>query len=239
MCSVSSSTTCLGVIVQLDLTDVGYYKLVVRTQTPFDFKYLRFNVWNTKSLTSDGERAKVGEYVKVVYETEIYKELKSLERVSLKSCENCGAFLERNNVRSRLRSMNTSVCKHCSNLSSENKMLRVDAELKLISKTEKMFKYSPGTCLLFVDEGNEKHYLTTVFKNDPIYLPVKDLIPKSNYTVQGWAAIEKHRYFLKLMSVQRRPSLINPHQCTSCENTYKNLASLSTHKHRYHPYRKN
>lgn len=237
MASLASSTTSFAVIIQLDLTDTGYYKLAVRTQIPFDFRYLRFSVWDIKCLTIDNERATVGQHVKVVYETLAYKELKSLESASFISCENCSAFIENDKPRLRSKRMENNACKKCENLSTEN--VRVDTDLKLLSKTEKRYKYSLGIRLLFINEVTENRYIAMLYENDPIYSLAKELTCKNNYTVQGWAKDENGRYFLRLINVQNNLSPNNSHPCTSCKNTYKSSTSLSTHRQRFHPYKKN
>ena len=209
------SSVSFGIIVQLEETDGGYYKLVIRTQTPFDFQYLRFCVWNKKSLNIDDKSVNVGECVKVSYEKAKFLKLKSMERVSFDNCEICGAFFERNDMDiqppdvalghwvSRLRQRKNKHCQQCNNLSENDRRICVNTELKLIGKTVKQYTYSFGTRLTFVDEDNEKYYFAIVYENDPIYLMINDLKSKQMYLVQGWVKSKSDDgYVMKVMGIE-------------------------------------
>ena len=195
------SSVSFGKVVQLEQTDGGYHKFVIRTQTPFDFKYLRFCVWKTKILNIDGKRVEPGEDVKVVYEREKFLKLKSIERSSHLTCEFCEAFCEKDDIIespvvgsgpwvSRLRQRTYRTCQQCNNIPENDRRASVHTALKLIGKSEKQYTYSHGIRLTFVDdtdEDNKEFYFVIVYENDPIYLEVKEYLKlKLNYLIHGW-----------------------------------------------------
>ena len=107
------SCVSVGIVLQLELSEEGYHKLVIRTHTPFDFQFLRFYIWSKKRLNIGDERVKVGEYIKFGYEKGKFLKLKFMERVTLDVCEVCGAFYEGGHI--------DIPCKQCSDLSENNK----------------------------------------------------------------------------------------------------------------------
>ena len=208
------SLVSFGIVLQLDECEAGYYKLVVRTETPFDFQYLRFCVWKQKSLNINGLRVTVGECVKVLYEKAKFLKLKAIERAFVDNCKICGAFFENDmNIQSptggsepglsRLRQRKYKQCNQCSIIPENERKECVNRELKLIGKTTKQYTYSHGTSLTFVDKDSEKYYFTIVYENDPICSMISDLKAKHVYLVQGWVKTEiDDGYVMKLMNIK-------------------------------------
>ena len=190
------SSISVGVVVQLEETEGGYYKLVIRIQIPFDFKFLRFYIWNIKRLNINDEMLMVGENVKISYEKGKFLKLKSIERVSLDLCEICGAYSERNGV--------PIACDQCSDISKDCIKKRIDSDLKLIAKTEKQYTYSLGRRLTFVDKDNENYYFTIVYENEPMYPITDGLQLKKIYSVKGWEMCgSDDGYVIKVMDINQ------------------------------------
>ena len=64
--------------------------------------------------------------------------------------------------------------------------MRIDSNLKLISKTVKDCAYSKAQCLTFVDEATEKFYFSWIFENIPFYPKLDNLQMLKHYNVVGW-----------------------------------------------------
>ena len=192
---MSSVIVSVGVIAQLEESEAGYHRLVIRTHSPFDFQFIRFQLWSTKRLNINGEKLSVGENVKICYEKAKFLKLKTIGRVALDICDICGAFSERNDE--------PVSCDQCSDISEDDVKKRINFDLKLIAKSEKEYAYSLGRRLTFVDNDSEEYYFTIVYENDPIYPKTENLHLKKIYLVNGWEKSKSDDgYVIKVMEIK-------------------------------------
>ena len=176
--------------------------LTLRIHTPFDFRYIRFNLWNLARLqyNESEERTKVGDSVKVLYENDKFPNLKSVTKVSLKECDICGIFADQ-----LKRTTRSNKCMKCVYLPDDQKRIRVNSTAKLIAEREKMYRYSLGISFVFSDV--DRCYFGKVFENDPLFLDAKDFVIKRNYTIQGWVLSENEDgYLIKLIKFKKEES---------------------------------
>ena len=56
-----STSEDVAIVADWNQSSEGYYVFTVRLHTPFDFHYLRFNIWNAARVKyTEGEEAKPG-----------------------------------------------------------------------------------------------------------------------------------------------------------------------------------
>ena len=197
-----TTSESFAIVADLNETSGGYHVLTLRIHTPFDFRYIRFNLWNLARLkyNESEERAKVGDSVKVLYENGKFLNLKSVTKVSLKECDICGTFADL-----LKRTTRSNTCMKCVYLPEDQKRIRVNSTVKLIAEKEKMYRYSLGISFVFVDD--DRCYFAIVYENDPLFLDVKDFVTKSNYIIQGWVLSENEDgYLIKLINFEKEGS---------------------------------
>ena len=193
-----------AIVVGLKQTSSGYHVLTLRSHTPFDFCYMRFNLWNLARLkyNESEETSKVGDLVKVRYENVKFPNLKSLVKASLKECDICGTFIDLLKRRTTTRS---NKCTQCVYLPENQKRIRVISTAQLIAEKEKMYRCSLRISYVFADA--DRCYFGKVFENDPLFLNAKDFVLKSNYIIQGWVLSENDDgYVIKLIKFEKEES---------------------------------
>ena len=122
--------------------------------------------------------------------------MKSLTKVELTKCNICGVFNDPSKRKTR-----SNTCIRCVYLPEVQKRTYVNSIVQLIAKKEKMYRYSPGISLIFVDDV--RCYFAVMFENDPLFSNAKEFILHSKFTIQGWVLSENEDGFvIKLMSCE-------------------------------------
>ena len=194
-----TTSESFAIVADLSQRSEGYYVLTVRLHTPFDFHFVRFNLWNPARVkyNDSKETAKVGDAVKVLYEHGKLPNLKSLTKSEFTKCDICGIFNDPSKRRTR-----RSTCIQCVYLPEEQKRTYVKSTVHLIAKKEKMYRYSLGISFVFVDD--DRCYFAIVYENDPLFSKGKDFVPHGKYTIHGWVQSENEDGFvIKLMICEK------------------------------------
>ena len=159
-----STSEIFAIVADLSQRSEGYYVLTVRLHTPFDFHFVRFNLWNLARVkyNESKETPKVGDAVKVLYENGKLPNLKSLTKSEFTKCDLCGVFNDPSKRRTR-----RNFCIQCAYLPENLKRTYVESTVQLITKNKKMYRYSVGISFVFVDD--DRCYFAVVFENDPLF----------------------------------------------------------------------
>ena len=194
-----STSEIFAIVADLSQRSEGYYVLTVRLHTPFDFHFVRFNLWNPARVkyNESKETPKVGDAVKVLYENGKLPNLKALTKSEFTKCDLCGVFNDHFKQRNR-----RNFCIQGAYLQENLKRTYVKSTVQLIAKKEKMYRYSPGISLVFADAN--KCYFAAVFENYPLFSHGKDFVLHGKYTIHGWVlSANEDGFVIKLMVCEK------------------------------------
>ena len=151
----TSESTSLGKIYDISQSDKGYFKLTIAVNTPFKTRFLKFCLWDNEPLKYKGESFKEGNSVRVnYYHQDNFPKFLSMEPQPIDQCPKCFTFYEGSDAQ------RIDCPEYCSTHTEIKE--RVDKTVKLVSNTIKSFRYSPGRCLVFIDDNSSETFQCTI-----------------------------------------------------------------------------
>ena len=184
----------LGKVLRQEYNDEkGFGKLTLRTQTPFNFRYLRFCFFNPTTLPEG-----LTEYVRVFYIIKNgFTVMTDIQNATPTECDTCGCFCEEQDIiestrpigvwSDRLRPRRITFCTACVDFRGERNVKMI-SQLKLVGSCEKKYTFSIGIRLDFID-GENKQFCSVIFENDPLYPLAKEMEDRGLYYVKGWCCV--------------------------------------------------
>ena len=189
MCSIVSHLSIMtqsthvsyGMVSKIEVTDKGYTKIVLTVNIPFKQKIISFNIWNKKLLQDKSEKIGVGDNVEVMYH---YKDkftvLDKIVRVDgFDNCPICFCNLE-------LSDAQRIECPGCSLIDESEYKDRITENMKLVACSLNEYQYSSGYRVEFINEQTNKKIVTVIFRNNPLFEKVDNLLITETYLVIGW-----------------------------------------------------
>ena len=150
----------------------GYFKLTIRNQIPFDFKYLNFRLWIPWTTPLD--------YVAVSYTIQgDFNILHSLNPAVVHECINCASYCDGDDIM-----IDKIGCKKCDNLSSEKEHIR--QQILNVLKIEATQYTVYEKCVSIQLSNATSRYQSIIRESEPLYQNIANL-KLGPYQITGWA----------------------------------------------------